>query len=138
MQQETEVAQARGEIDVVRLQQIAADLQGELEMPPGDIMLTEAQVGPTHRRVQRREGLPVSSGDRREVGIGESGQRVEAPDPVAGVGEPREQAERGRLQQRLSAGEGIVEIAPALAAIMLFTLILGAIGLFRARDLVKY
>jgi ABC-2 type transport system permease protein len=40
--------------------------------------------------------------------------------------------------QRLSAGEGIVEIAPALAAIMLFTLILGAIGLFRARDLVKY
>lgn len=40
--------------------------------------------------------------------------------------------------QRLSAGEGVVDIAQALGAIMLFTLILGAIGLFRARDLVKY
>ena len=40
--------------------------------------------------------------------------------------------------QRLSAGEGLVDILPALGAIMLFALILGAIGLFRARDLVKY
>jgi ABC-2 type transport system permease protein len=40
--------------------------------------------------------------------------------------------------QRLSAGEGLADILPALGAIMLFTLILGAIGLFRARDLVKY
>jgi ABC-2 type transport system permease protein len=40
--------------------------------------------------------------------------------------------------QRLSAGEGLADILPALGAIMLFTLILGAIGLFRARDLVEY
>ena len=40
--------------------------------------------------------------------------------------------------QRLSAGEDIVNILPALGAIMLFAVTLGAIGLFRARDLVKY
>ncbi len=40
--------------------------------------------------------------------------------------------------QRLSAGEGLVDILPALGAIMLFAVTLGAIGLFRARDLVKY
>ena len=40
--------------------------------------------------------------------------------------------------QRLSAGEGLVDILPALGAIMLFAGTLGAIGLFRARDLVKY
>ena len=40
--------------------------------------------------------------------------------------------------QRLSAGEGLADILPALGAIMLFALTLGAIGLFRARDLVKY
>jgi ABC-2 type transport system permease protein len=40
--------------------------------------------------------------------------------------------------QRLSAGEGIVDILPALGAIMLFAVALGAIGLIRARDLVKY
>jgi ABC-2 type transport system permease protein len=40
--------------------------------------------------------------------------------------------------QRLSAGEGIVNTLPALGAIMLFAVTLGAIGLFRARDLVKY
>ncbi|MGB5166836.1 MAG: ABC transporter permease [Acidimicrobiia bacterium] len=40
--------------------------------------------------------------------------------------------------QRLSAGEGIVDILPAVGAIMLFAVTLGAIGLVRARDLVKY
>ena len=40
--------------------------------------------------------------------------------------------------QRLSAGEGLADILPALGAIMLFAVTLGAIGLFRARDLVKY
>ena len=40
--------------------------------------------------------------------------------------------------QRLSAGEGLVDILPALGAILLFAVTLGAIGLFRARDLVKY
>lgn len=40
--------------------------------------------------------------------------------------------------QRLSAGEGLVEILPALGAILLFAVVLGGIGLVRARDLVKY
>jgi ABC-type multidrug transport system permease subunit len=40
--------------------------------------------------------------------------------------------------QRLSAGEGFIDIVPALSAIVLFAVALGAIGLFRARDLVKY
>ena len=40
--------------------------------------------------------------------------------------------------QRLSAGEGIVDILPALGAILLFAVVLGGIGLARARDLVKY
>ena len=40
--------------------------------------------------------------------------------------------------QRLSAGEGIADILPALGAILLFAGVLGGIGLVRARDLVKY
>lgn len=40
--------------------------------------------------------------------------------------------------QRLSAGEGIADILPALGAILLFAVVLGGIGLVRARDLVKY
>ena len=40
--------------------------------------------------------------------------------------------------QRLSAGEGIVDILPAVGAVLLFAVTLGAIGLVRARDLVKY
>jgi ABC-2 type transport system permease protein len=40
--------------------------------------------------------------------------------------------------QRLSAGEGIPDILPALGAILLFAVVLGGIGLVRARDLVKY
>ncbi|MGB9357208.1 MAG: ABC transporter permease [Acidimicrobiia bacterium] len=40
--------------------------------------------------------------------------------------------------QRLSAGEGIADILPALGAILLFAAVLGGIGLVRARDLVKY
>ena len=40
--------------------------------------------------------------------------------------------------QRLSAGEGIVDILPALGAILLFAVVLGGIGLVRAGDLVKY
>lgn len=40
--------------------------------------------------------------------------------------------------QRLSAGEGIVDILPAVGAVLLFAVTLGAIGLSRARDLVKY
>mgnify|MGYP001828104113 FL=1 len=40
--------------------------------------------------------------------------------------------------QRLSAGERIVNTLPALGAILLFAVVLGGIGLVRARDLVKY
>ena len=40
--------------------------------------------------------------------------------------------------QRLSAGEGIADILPALGAILLFAVVLGGIGLVRARDLVRY
>ncbi|MEN8235905.1 MAG: ABC transporter permease [Actinomycetota bacterium] len=40
--------------------------------------------------------------------------------------------------KRLSAGEGLVDILPALTAVLAFTVVLGAIGLMRSRDLVKY
>ncbi len=40
--------------------------------------------------------------------------------------------------QRSSAGEGIVDILPALGAILAFAIILGSIGLLRARDLVRH
>ncbi|MEA2023233.1 MAG: ABC transporter permease [Actinomycetota bacterium] len=40
--------------------------------------------------------------------------------------------------RRSSAGEGIVGILPALGAILAFAIILGSIGLIRARDLVKH
>ncbi len=40
--------------------------------------------------------------------------------------------------RRSSAGEGIVDILPALGAIMAFAIILGSIGLIRARDLVRH
>ncbi|MEA3502717.1 MAG: ABC transporter permease [Actinomycetota bacterium] len=37
-----------------------------------------------------------------------------------------------------SAGEGIVDILPALSAILAFAIVLGSIGLIRARDLVRH
>ncbi len=40
--------------------------------------------------------------------------------------------------RRSSAGEGIVGVLPALAAILAFAIILGSIGLVRARDLVRH
>ncbi len=40
--------------------------------------------------------------------------------------------------QRSSAGEGIVGILPAIGAILAFAIVLGSIGLFRARDLVRH
>jgi len=40
--------------------------------------------------------------------------------------------------QRSSAGEGIVDILPAIGAILAFAIVLGSIGLFRARDLVRH
>jgi len=40
--------------------------------------------------------------------------------------------------QRLSAGEAVADIAPALAALLLFATVLGAMGLARARRLVVH
>jgi ABC-2 type transport system permease protein len=40
--------------------------------------------------------------------------------------------------RRSSAGEGIVGVLPALGAILAFAIVLGSIGLFRARDLVRH
>jgi ABC-2 type transport system permease protein len=39
---------------------------------------------------------------------------------------------------RLSAGESIVDILPAVAAVMAFGVVFGTIGLFRVRNLVRY
>ncbi len=39
--------------------------------------------------------------------------------------------------KRLSAGEGVVGILPALAAILLFAVVLGTFGLMRAKDLMR-
>lgn len=40
--------------------------------------------------------------------------------------------------QRLSAGESLPDVVPALAAILAFTVVLGGVGLVRSRDLVKH
>ena len=40
--------------------------------------------------------------------------------------------------QRASAGEGFVDVLPALLAILTFAIVLGSIGLIRSRDLVRH
>jgi ABC-2 type transport system permease protein len=40
--------------------------------------------------------------------------------------------------KRLSAGEGVADTIPALLAVLAFAAVLGAVGLARSRDLVKY